>query len=68
MVLWIVLEIEHLSRTTVWQEEISYNIWNLFLLVVTMLLTEGYSQLPFHAATQTRGEPTYPGSHHPQSE
>jgi len=33
-----------------------------------MFMTGEYSQLPFHAATQTRGEPTYPTSHHPQSE
>jgi len=33
-----------------------------------MFMTEGYSQLPFHAATQTHGEPTYPKSHQPQSE
>ena len=33
-----------------------------------MFMTGGYHHLPFHAVTQTRGEPTYPRSHHPQSE
>ena len=38
------------------------------LLWLAMFMAGGYSQLPFHAATQTYGEPTYPRSHHPQSE